>query len=125
VTYTLEWAKTPHGEWFYLESAPLDTIHGWGVYVIWMANGKPMRPGTVLKVGSGNIGTRLFIERLSPDYSAVDRSRLLVTWALVADHHQANSGIVRFLSEALHPFFLDLDQNAVPVPIPVNLPLTA
>jgi hypothetical protein len=123
VTYTLEWAKTAHGEWFHLASAPLDTIHGWGVYVIWMANGKPMRPGTVLRVASGNIGVRLFIERMSPDYRTIDRSRLLVTWALVADHRQANLGIVRFLSEALHPFFLDLEQNSVP--IPVNLPLTA
>jgi len=76
------------------------------VYVIWVANGQPMRPGMVLKVGSGNIGIRLFIERMSPDYRAMDGSRLLVTWALVADHHDANPGFVRFLSEALHPFFL-------------------
>jgi hypothetical protein len=123
MTYALEWASAAHDEWFHLESAPLDSIRAWGVYVIWLPNGKPTRPGIVLRVGSGNIGIRLAIERVSADYDLVDRSRLRVTWATVADHHQLSPGIVRFLSESLHPSFLEFQRRSLA--IPVNLPVTA
>jgi len=87
-TLHLEWAKAENGEWFDLDSMDIGTItRGWGVYVIWAPNGKPQRPGIVLKVGSGNITTRLSVERLNAELRWVGKVQLLVTWAVVDQAH--------------------------------------
>jgi hypothetical protein len=90
--------------------------------VIWTPNGKPQRPGTVLKVASGNLSTRLALERMNAELRWVGKLPLLVTWAVVDQAH--HPGIVRYLSQHLSPYF----QTALPPgleAVPVNLPLTA
>jgi hypothetical protein len=121
----LNWTKSANGEWFDLDSAIRAAGgRGWGVYVIWTPSDKPQRPATVLKVGSGNIATRLHIERSDPDLRWLGDVRLLVTWAAVEDpsHRQ---GIARYLSEQLVPFFHRIAEPLEPAPVPVNLPLIA
>ena len=120
---SLEWAKTADGDWFKLDDAPLQHIHSWGVYVIWAAHVNARRPGQVLKIGSGNIGVRLAIERLDPELRLVAPISLFVTWAVVEDHHR-HLPIVRYLNQHLRPFF-----QQFPVPLAetleVNLPRLA
>ena len=118
----LEWVKSESGEWLELDSATAAAkARGWGVYVIWTPNGQPQRPGTVLKVGSGNIPVRLYLERLNPELRWIGNVPLLVTWATVDQSHQP--GVVRYLSDRLSPYFREFSEQKPGVP--VNLPLTA
>jgi len=121
-TLHLEWAKAENGEWFDLDSMPIGTVAiGWGVYVIWTPNGTPERPGIVLKVGSGNIATRLSLEHMNTDLRW-RKVQLRVTWAEVDPAH--HPGIVQYLSQHLHPYYQTVPATNLG-PIPVNLPLSA
>jgi len=121
----LKWVKARDGEWFDLESAPRATdAQGWGVYVIWSPSDNPGRPGTVLKVGSGNIPIRLYLESLDPELRWFGDVRLLVTWAVVEDPTH-RPWVVRYLSERLSPFYHRIVEAPDPETVPVNLPLIA
>jgi hypothetical protein len=123
-TLHLEWAKAENAEWFDLDSMDIGTVaRGWGVYVIWTPNGKPQLPGIVLKVGSGNITTRLSVERLNAELRWVGKVQLLVTWATVDQAH--HPGIVQYLSQQLHPYYFQTAAAPDLEAIPVNLPLSA
>jgi len=114
--------KTNDGEWYDLASqSVVARAQGFGVYVIWTPNDKPDRPAKVLKVGSGNLPVRLYLEGLSRELRWIGVSPKLVTWA-VADP-DLHPGIVRYLCQQFSPFFQDA---AVPgEPVEVNLPLSA
>ena len=118
---SVEWAKNTDGDWYALDAVPVLNLHAWGVYVIWATHPQARRPATVLKVGSGNIGVRLAIERMNPELRSLG-TPLFVTWAVVADHH--HPAIVRYLSAFLHPV-LPQYLDATVEPLAVNLPLLA
>ena len=118
----VEWARSNDGEWFELDTAPIETAANvWGVYVIWTPNSNPELPGVVLKVGSGNIPARVHLERLNPELRWIGNRTLLVTWAAVNQSHQL--GVVRYLSDRLSPYFPGASMPDVEVT--VNLPLIA
>jgi hypothetical protein len=121
----LEWAKTASGDWLELETVDLSTLHQlWGVYVIWVPHPMPSRPGTVLKVGSGNIAVRLAYERAHRiQYLPTAPTPLLVTWAEVQNRRHS-AGVVRYLTQHLQPVWWN---QMLPEcePVRANLPLPA
>ena len=120
----LEWAKTASGDWFELETVDLSTLHLWGVYVVWLSHVMPSRPGTVLKVGSGNIAVRLAYERAHRvQYLPTAPAPVLVTWAEVPNRHHS-AGLVRYLTQYLQPVWWNQMLPECDA-IPVNLPLRA
>jgi hypothetical protein len=118
----VEWAKKPGGEWFTLdESVEAAGLNRRGVYIIWIPSALPARPGTVLKVGSGNLAVRLAFERTDP--YVYKSPQPLVTWAEVDSLH--HRGLVSYLTHLLEPaFFWEYEQSTVE-PIQVNAPLLA
>ena len=118
----LDWVKSQSGEWFDLESvASSSEARGWGVYVIWTPRGESELPGVVLRVGSGNILIRLYLEHLAPEFRLLGNAPILVTWAVVNPSHQL--GVVRYLADQLSPYFHGAQMPDLAVP--VNLPLIA
>jgi hypothetical protein len=118
--FQIEWIKRADDAWFELDEVTPSIALGWGVYVIWVPSVIPVRPGRVLKVGSGRIALQLAYERVDRLLYVGGRPPL-VTWAEVeARHHH---GVVKYLAQHLTPALFDdpLPENA---PIPVNLPIS-
>jgi hypothetical protein len=117
----VEWAQKPGGEWFTVDEG-IDALglNSRGVYIIWIPSALPARPGTVLKVGSGNLALRLALERIDP-YVYKSPRPALVTWAEVDPLH--HRGLVRYLTQLLEPALWDHESEGQP--IQVNVPLLA
>jgi len=113
----LSWIRRADGRWCSLEHLDLSRIKTTaGVYVIWHAG----MPSRVVRVGQGNIVSRLAVHRADPEIMQYGvKGRLLVTWAAVA-RDADRDGIVRFLLDRYRP--LTGGANPVVIPIRVNLP---
>jgi hypothetical protein len=110
----LKWVKSVAKEWLRLDHAHLNNVDAQGVYVVWY-NGQP---GRVVRVGSGDIRTRLTADRRDRDVMAYGRFGLFVTWASV-DAEQID-GVRRFLADQYPPLVADAGPQVQP--IAVNTP---
>src|SRR5258708_39917037 len=110
---TLAWAKLNDG-WYQFDLVNINYVVS-GVYVIWHA-GNPARS---VKVGQGDINSRLSPHRNDPAIPAYRQSgRLYITWAAVPAHQI--DGVERYLADYYKPLVGDRYPDVAP--IPVNLP---
>jgi len=85
-----------------------------GVYIIWRTNGEEK----VIKVGQGDILTRLTDHQSDDDIQAYEDDGLLVTWAEVSPYDA--DGVENFLGNLLNPLVGSRFPDVTP--IQVNLP---
>ena len=116
----LQWVKC-FGEWCSLYDLDLAAVAVHGVYVIWKPNGDVLRPSAVVRVGYGDIATRIAEHRADPEIAS-HGERLLVSWA-TANPRQA-AGVAAYLTQLLRPLVAE-DLPADLEPVPVNIPISA
>lgn len=98
---TLTWARPMLG-WYALTDLDLSFIRSHGVYLIWHEG----QPGRVVKVGQGDIKSRLGCHRIDPAVLAYRRyGTLRTTWAVVPAPHL--DGVERFLGDSWCPLVGD------------------
>jgi hypothetical protein len=115
---SVSWIKCGSDGYCDLELLDLRTITATtGVYVIWH-EGNPAR---VVRIGQGNIATRLGAHRQDSAILAYKKyGRLRVTWAAVPSHqldaHQLD-GVERYLANAWPPLVGDAFPAVVPLAV--------
>ena len=117
---SVTWMKCGNnGHYCDLELLDLNSITAkGGVYVIWH-EGNPSR---VVRIGQGDIASRLAAHRQDPAILAYKRfGKLRVTWAAVPDHQR--DGVERYLANTWPP--LVGDAFPAVVPLAVNSPFAA
>lgn len=116
---TVFWQRTYANSAFRLET---DTAmaYGYGVYVIWKPATSLLFARTI-RVGSGDIRSRLLAHKADPQIFAHGRHDLRFTYCNPAV--SLVPGIERYLAEQLHPLVGDRFPDAYQVP--VNLPVLA
>ena len=109
----LAWVKSLNDKWLRLSDLDYERINTTGVYILWHGGPEP----AVVRVGSGDIGTRLrdhYNNLLIRRYE--NRGPLMVTWAEIASLSQRD-GIENYLIELCQPLVLDYRPQANPVPV--------
>jgi hypothetical protein len=114
---TVTWIKSTANDWLPFETFNLSQVKTNGVYVIWH-DGKPP---WIVRVGQGDIATRIREHRNDQKILAYRSFGLYVTWATVPAHQL--DGVERYLADKLRPLVGDRHPDVVPVP--VNLPAVA
>ena len=101
------------GHWCSLLDLDLGSITGKrGVYIIWH-EGDPSR---VVRVGQGNIATRLGEHRNDPEITAYAvNGTLRVTWASAPETDL--DGIERYLADTWHPLVGDAFPDVAPIAV--------
>lgn len=108
------WAKAQTG-WWQLDTVDLTIIKAHGVYLIWHGG----NPSRVVRIGQGDVASRLGAHRNDPAVTAHKRSgTLYVTWAAVSAAQRG--GVERFLTDHYRPLVGDAFPDEPP--IAVNLP---
>ena len=112
---TLAWVTSDQGSWCNFDLVDLLGVEVIGVYVIWHEG----NPGRIIRVGQGDIASRLGAHRSELSISQFRKQGTLrVTWAAVpADQVD---GVERFLAGHLSPLVGGAFPDAQP--IAVNLP---
>jgi hypothetical protein len=109
---TLKWVLSDSGSWLPFETFNLSNVTDSGVYVIWHAG----QPARTVKVGQGNIKSRLQAHRID---SPITRYRnfgpLYVTWASVPALQR--DGVERYLGNLLNPLIADRFPDVLPVAV--------
>ena len=108
----LQWVKLKSGEWPNLETVNLENVTVTGVYVIWNSLGQAVR------VGQGDIVSRLYAHRRDGQILAHKQAGLYVTWAAVPSAYL--DGVELYLAQQCNPLVGDRFPKASP--LHVNLP---
>ena len=109
----IAWVKSLNDRWLSLSELDFERINTTGVYILWHGGDAP----AVVRVGSGDIGTRLrdhYNNVLIRRYE--NRGPLMVTWAAVASLAQ-RGGIETYLVELCQPLVSDYLPQAEPLPV--------
>jgi hypothetical protein len=115
----LNWVKGTGDTWCSLDYLNLSRVKVHGVYIIWKAGSQP-RVSTVIRVGRGDIATRLDEERSDPKVSRHGPG-LLVTWAEVDILY--SGGVEVYLAQQLRPHVGE--RFPLSPAVEVNLPVSA
>lgn len=109
----LDWVKCgDNGHWCSLETVNLDSVTTSGVYIIWHQGD----PASVVRVGQGDIASRLKAHRKDTDILAYkQKGALRVTWASVPAHQM--DGVERYLAGKWNPRVGDAFPNAVAIAV--------
>lgn len=112
------WIKNVQNDWLPLDVVELGGVDTFGVYAIWHAG----RPGRVVRIGQGDIASRVGAHARDPAITAyAARGRLYVTWAEVS--YRNADGVERYLAEQYPPLVGSRWPDALP--IRVNHPWAA
>ena len=109
----LAWVKSLNDKWLVLSELDFERIHTTGVYILWHGGESP----AVVRVGSGDIGTRLrdhYNNMLIRRYET--RGQLMVTWAAV-ESLSLRDGIENYLIELCRPLVSDYRSESALVPV--------
>jgi hypothetical protein len=108
----LTWvSKDVHGRWLGLHTVDLTPMRAGGVYMIWHGGS----PGRVVRVGQGDIASRLTAHRSDRDIQAYNRLGLFVTWAAVDARYR--DGVERYLADTWHPLVGGAFPSAAPIAV--------
>lgn len=109
----LSWIKCGKGEnWCPFETVNLAKAQAEGVYIIWHS-GDPSR---VVRIGQGNIKSRLTAHRTDTEILAYKKSGTLhVTWAAVSAAQR--DGVERYLANNWNPLVGDAFPDVVPIAV--------
>ncbi|MEP6341742.1 MAG: hypothetical protein ABJ275_00360 [Maricaulaceae bacterium] len=109
----LAWVKSLNDKWLSLSELDFERIQTTGVYILWHGGEAP----AVVRVGSGDIGTRLrdhYNNMLIRRYEK--KGPLMVTWAGLESLSQRD-GVENYLIELCRPLVSDYRPEADPVPV--------
>jgi hypothetical protein len=110
---TVNWVKRNDGNgWLPLEAVNLKGVTSQGVYIIWHGG----NPAQVVRIGQGDIASRLTSHRRDPKVLSYKRNGpLMVTWARVSAAQQ--DGVERYLADRWTPLLGDAfpDVHAIAV----------
>ncbi len=109
----VQWTKCePDSHWCTFETVNLSNVIAHGVYIIWH-DGDPSR---VVRVGQGDIKTRLTAHRADQDILAYKKNGVLrVTWASVSASNQ--DGVERYLADQWPPLVGDAFPDVQPIAV--------
>lgn len=111
----ITWIKNSNNQWYDLLRLNLSSIgDASGVYTIWHGGDNPR----YVRIGSGEIQTRLSAHRNDRDIMAYQTHGLLVTWAIVPANQQL--GAEAYLAERCNPLVGERFPDRTPIQI--NLP---
>ncbi len=99
----VKWVKnTQNQDWFDLLKLNVYSPYFnniFGVYVIWYTTSSG---GKVIKIGTGNIGEKLRIEKTNPEILRFSNfGQLKVTWSIISP--MTISGVLAYLSDEYNP----------------------
>jgi len=97
----IAWVKSLNDKWLSLSELDFERINTTGVYILWHGGDEP----AVVRVGSGDIGTRLrdhYNNMLIRRYE--NRGPLMVTWAEVTSLTERDGTSTAVLDRYLHGF---------------------
>jgi hypothetical protein len=117
VLNNLVWIKSTTHTWLPLSFNFANITPTTGVYIVWHGG---LIPRTV-RVGQGDIASRLSAHRRDSEITIYARFGLFVTWAAVPAPHL--DGVERFLADRLFPLLGDW--HPAKTPVRVNLPWAA
>jgi len=108
----LHWYKSTLGTWLEFLRVNLADETDFGVYIIWHAG----NPSRVVRVGQGDIATRLSAHRNDPEILSYNQhGTLCVTWAVVSP--RLVDGVERHLAERWKPLVGDRFPNVAPIEV--------
>ncbi len=109
----LHWIKNVADGWLdFQHFGNLSDVTAYGVYIIWHDG----NPGRVVRVGQGDIKSRLTAHRSDASITAyAQRGTLRVTWA-AASSAQVD-GIERYLADNWHPLVGDAFPDVAPIAV--------
>ncbi len=108
----LYWFKSTTGGWLDLFAVNLEGETDFGAYIIWHSG----NPARVVRVGQGDIATRLRAHRLDTEITAYAAyGSLMVTWAVVPP--RLVGGVERYLAEYWKPLVGDRFPEAQPIQV--------
>ena len=95
---SVKWIKCKSDTWCPFERVNIENVTAEGVYIIWHGGNQ----SAVVRVGQGDIKTRLTAHRSDPEILAYRKSgALMVTWAAVPEAQQ--DGVHTYLGDLLSP----------------------
>jgi hypothetical protein len=98
---TVTWVKCHGDVWCHLEWVDLRRVSATGVYIIWHGGPQPR----VVRIGQGDIATRLAAHRNDPQILIYKKDGLMVTWAEVSAAQI--DGVERYLANQWVPLIGD------------------
>jgi len=107
------WIKSSDNRWLRLSELDFERINTTGVYILWHGGDTP----AVVRVGSGDIGTRLrdhYNNILIRRYE--NKGELMVTWAAM-DSLAQRDGVENYLIELCRPLVSDYRPAASPLAV--------
>ena len=109
----VNWVKCgDDGHWYSLVNLDLSKDRGGGVYVIWHEGD----PGKVVRIGQGDIVSRLNAHRKDKEILAYAKTGTLrVTWAVVPKAQR--DGVERYLADYYGPLVGDAFPDAKPIAV--------
>lgn len=106
------WVKSTEGAWLSLERVTLTNVDTDGVYVIWHTG----NPGRVVRIGQGDIKSRLLAHRRDSEILDYKRyGELRVTWAAVRVAQL--DGVERYLADRYPPLVGDAFPDVRPIAV--------
>lgn len=111
----LLWTKYVNGNYCELELVDLSEVKTKGVYVIWHGTrGNAVKPA-VVRVGQGDIASRLTEHRNNMKILAYRSNGLYVTWAEVPPRYL--DGVERYLADTWRPLVGDAFPDVTPIAV--------
>ena len=109
----LSWAICDgYNHWCDFESVNLTNVTAKGVYIIWHEG----KPGRVVRIGQGDIASRLSEHRNDRQIAAyMSKGKLRVTWAAVSAAQR--DGVVAHLSDRWPPLVGDVFPDVEPIAV--------
>jgi hypothetical protein len=110
---TINWVKCGNGaNWCPFETVDLSNVKVMGVYIIWHEG----NPGRVVRLGQGDIATRIAAHRNDAAVTTYRASGILrVTWASVPAAQR--DGVERYLANTWNPLIGDAFPFATPIAV--------
>jgi hypothetical protein len=109
----VSWVKCGNeANWCPLENVNLDDVDTFGVYIIWHEG----NPGQVVRLGQGDVKSRLCVHRTDRQILAYNRKGILrVTWAAVPWNQV--DGVERYLADNWPPLIGSAFPDALPIAV--------
>jgi hypothetical protein len=110
---TVNWIRCGDGaNWCPFDTVDLSKVTVSGVYMIWHEG----NPGRVVRVGQGDIASRISAHRNDKNITGYRQSGTLrVTWAAVPANQQ--NGVEKYLADKWSPLVGDRHPDAVPIAV--------
>lgn len=111
VTLKLDWIKCAGNIWCPFDRVDLSNVKTVGVYIIWQGGQNPR----VVKIGQGDIASKLISHRSDSKTLSYNQYGLFVTWANV--QQSKLNGIEKYLAEQFKPLIESNVPNVNSIPV--------